>query len=83
MAQVRRSVSGDGIKLAALGVALGLIGAFAGGSVLSTLLYGVQPTDPLTFVLVPLAFAGVAWLGSYMPAVRASRVDPVIALRAD
>jgi putative ABC transport system permease protein len=68
-------------------VAIGLAGGLAGAAVLTrfmkTLLYGVSPTDPLTFFLVAGAMAAAALLASYLPARRATRVDPMVALRAE
>jgi putative ABC transport system permease protein len=66
---------------ALLGLGAGLIGALGFARVLSSLLYGVNPTDPLTFAVVSLILASVALLASYVPARRAMRVDPMIALR--
>ncbi len=71
----------QGAKLAFAGVGAGLAGAFALMKVLSTLLYGVQPNDPTTFVGVALLLFGVATLACYIPAQRAMRVDPMVALR--
>lgn len=72
-----------GLLLTATGIALGLAGAVGLTRVVEALLYETAPTDPLTFVGVPLAFAAVALLASYVPARRATRVDPAIALRAE
>lgn len=82
-ADVARLVLGEGIRLAAVGVVLGLAGALAATRALRGLLYGVNPTDPLTFVAIALLLAGVALLASYIPARRALRVDPTEALRAE
>ncbi len=81
VSDVLKLVVGQGMKLALIGVAVGLIGAFALTRVISSLLYEVSPTDPLTFVCVSLFFTGVALLASYIPARRATKVDPMIALR--
>jgi putative ABC transport system permease protein len=79
---VRRVVR-QGAVLAAAGVALGMAAAFAATRALHSLLYGVSPTDALTFVSVPLLLLAVAVLASYLPARRAARVDPMAALRGD
>ena len=80
-AQVMRDVLGYGVRLTTVGLALGLAGAVAGTRVLSSLLYGVKPIDPLTFIAVPLLLAVVAVAASYVPARRATQVDPMVALR--
>ena len=76
-------VLGEGARLALLGVAAGVIGALGLGRVVASLLHGVTATDPMTFTLVPVLLAGVAVLASYAPARRATRVDPLVAMRAD
>ena len=76
-------VVGHGMRVAAIGVAAGLVGAFLASSVLQRLLYGVSPTDAATFAGVAVLLLGVALLASYLPARRASRVDPIVALRAE
>ncbi|PYU65539.1 MAG: hypothetical protein DMG49_23995 [Acidobacteria bacterium] len=78
---VVKLVLGEGLRHAALGVILGLAGAFALTRLMERLLYGVRPTDPITFACVTLLLAGVALLACYLPARRAMRVDPIIALR--
>jgi predicted permease len=78
---ILRLVVGNGVRLALIGIALGLAGALAVTRLLSSLLYGIRATDFATFALVSLALAGVACLASYVPARRASRLDPMAALR--
>ncbi len=80
-AQVMRDVLGYGVRLTSLGLVFGLAGALAGTRVLSSLLYGVRSTDAITFVAVSMVLTAVAFMASYLPARRAMRVDPIIALR--
>ena len=80
-ATVRRLVVGRAFVLAAVGVAIGLVGAWIGTRSLASLLFGVQPHDPNTFVLVAMLLMTMCVLGSYVPAYRASRIDPMSALR--
>src|SRR5215467_5142690 len=81
----RRDVIGlvlrQGIKLVSLGIVIGLAGAWALTRVLATLLYEVKPTDPLTFVAVPVLLIAVAILACWLPARQAASVDPLTALR--
>ncbi len=78
---VLKSVVGQGLKITLLGMGLGLVGALALTRVMASLLYDVSPTDPLTFAVVSLILLGVATLASYIPARRAARIDPMVALR--
>ena len=80
-ADVMTLVLGSGLRLAFTGVFIGLVGAFALTRFLASLLFGVTPTDPATFVIVPMVLAAVAGLATYIPARRATRVDPMVALR--
>jgi len=73
----------NGMKLALIGVVIGLGGAFLLTRLMTKLLFGVTPTDPSTFVVVALILLAVAFLACYLPARRASRVDPLDALRFD
>jgi ABC-type antimicrobial peptide transport system permease subunit len=78
---VLRMVIFEGMKPALLGVAIGVVGALALGRVLSGLIYGVKPTDPVTFLIVTILLAMIALLSSILPAYRATKVDPMVALR--
>jgi putative ABC transport system permease protein len=80
---VLRMVLGQGLRLALAGTAVGLAAALIVSQFMAGLLYGVRPTDPLTFVGVTILLIGVALLACYLPARRAVRVDPLIALRHD
>ena len=66
-----------------VGLALGLAGAVAGTRLMSSLLYGVRATDPVTFVAVPLLLTAMVLVSSYLPARRASTVDPAMVLRGE
>ena len=74
-------VLGQGARLAGLGVVLGFIAALGVTRLMTSLLFGVQPVDPITFTMVPALLIAVALLACYLPARRATRVDPIVALR--
>jgi putative ABC transport system permease protein len=78
---VLRLVVQQGMRLAIVGVALGLVGAWALTRVLQNLLYEITPTDPVTYLVVTSALCFVALLACYLPARRAARVNPMEALR--
>jgi putative ABC transport system permease protein len=82
-ADVLRLVFGSGIALLTIGVVAGLVGALALTRFLSGFLFGVTATDPETFVVVSATLATIALLACYVPARRATKVDPLIALRAE
>jgi putative ABC transport system permease protein len=72
---------GQGLRTAAIGVVIGGAGAYALGRAIRSLLYGVLPTDPLVFTGVATVLLAVAALAAYLPARRAARTDPMVALR--
>jgi putative ABC transport system permease protein len=80
---VLRLVVGAGMRLALIGVAAGLAVAFGLTRLMSALLFGVSPTDPMIFGLIPLLIVTVALLACWIPARRATKVDPMIALRIE
>lgn len=80
---VRRLFVGHGLKLVAIGLVLGVAAAMSLTRLMSTLLFGVGPMDPITYVAVSFVLGTVALVATYLPARRAARVDPVVALRTD
>ena len=80
---VLRMVMGQGMMMAGAGIAAGLAGALALTRVMRSLLYGTSPTDPVTFALVTAALGLVALVATFVPALRATRVDPNVALREE
>jgi ABC-type antimicrobial peptide transport system permease subunit len=83
LADVRRMVVRDALRPVAAGLGVGVAGALALTRVLRAELFGIQPHDPATFMAVVLTLLVVALVAAYLPARRASRVDPVVALRAE
>ncbi|MBZ5499087.1 MAG: ABC transporter permease [Acidobacteriia bacterium] len=81
--EVMRMVLRQGLLLVAIGVLLGIAGALATNRALSNMLYGVRPTDPLTLLAVSLVLAAVALAACFLPAHRATRIDPLLALRKE
>jgi len=81
--EVSRSVLLQGARVTAIGLVVGLFGSFALTRVLRNLLFGVSPTDPVTFTAVPIVLLAVALAATYLPARRAARVDPMTSLRSD
>jgi putative ABC transport system permease protein len=80
---VLKMVVGQGLKLVLIGVVFGLAAAFILTRLMSSLLFGVSATDPVTFITISLVLVGVAVLSSFIPAHRATKVDPMVALRAE
>jgi ABC-type antimicrobial peptide transport system permease subunit len=78
---VLRLILGQGLRLALLGIGLGLVGAFGTTRFLKAVLYNVTPTDPVSFIVVATFLTLVALVASYVPARRAMAVDPLVALR--
>jgi putative ABC transport system permease protein len=80
---VLRLVVGQGMKIVAAGVGLGLAGAFALTRLMKALLFEVSATDPITFISIGLLLAGAALLACFIPARRATKVDPITAMRCE
>jgi putative ABC transport system permease protein len=80
-ASVMALVLGQGMSLTAIGVAIGIAGAFALARLLQSLLFGIESTDPITYAAVAAILSAVAFIASYLPARRAAKVDPMVALR--
>jgi ABC-type antimicrobial peptide transport system permease subunit len=81
--RVMRLMMGGGLQLVAIGVALGLVLSAAAARVLSGVLYGVNATDPMAFVVAPLVLLGVAVAAAWVPARRVTRISPVRAIRSE
>jgi len=80
---VRALVVGQALRMGAAGLAIGLVGALLVTRVLDSLLFGVSAADPLTFAGVSAALVTVLLVAAYLPARRATRVDPIVALRTE
>jgi ABC-type antimicrobial peptide transport system permease subunit len=78
---VLRMVLDDGVRMTLVGAALGVVAALGFTRLMTTMLFGVKPTDPITFVGVAMLLCGIALFACYLPARRAARVDPMVALR--
>jgi ABC-type antimicrobial peptide transport system permease subunit len=81
--RVQLGVIGKTLQMALIGIAVGAIAAFGVARLLASLLFGTEPTDPLTFAAVTVLLGLVAFFAGYIPARRASRIDPMIALRTN
>jgi ABC-type antimicrobial peptide transport system permease subunit len=81
--RVRRLIVGEGAALVGIGAAIGLGGALASTRVLQKLLFDLKPSDPITYVAILVLLGAAAIVASWLPARRASRVDPVVALRSE
>jgi len=79
--RVVSSIIRQALTLAVIGMAIGLVAAIALSRIMTSLLYDISATDPITYVIVSLMLVGVAVVASLVPALRATRVDPVTALR--
>ena len=78
-----RLVTGEGLRLVGLGVAIGLMGSFAVTRLLSAMLYGVSPLDRATWAMTTVVLVTIALLATLIPAYRAARADPLLAIRSD
>jgi putative ABC transport system permease protein len=80
---IMRLIVGQALKLVGIGILVGVIVALGATRVMTTLLYGITATDPLTFVSICLIIGAIALIASYVPANRATKVDPLVAIRYD
>jgi ABC-type antimicrobial peptide transport system permease subunit len=81
-ARVQRMILGEGGRLLAIGLVLGVAGAYLSAGVIQGLLFGVAPHDPTTFIGVAVAMAAIGLAACWIPALRAARIDPAITMRA-
>ncbi len=82
-ADILRLIVGDGMAMAGAGILIGIVGAWIATRALQGLLFGVSPNDPVTWITVAAVLAAVSFLASYLPARRATRIDPITALRGN
>jgi putative ABC transport system permease protein len=80
-ADILRLVLGHGMKMTIAGIGIGLLAAFGLTRLIKTMLFGVSAADPVTFIAISVLLAVVAFLACYIPARRATKVDPLVALR--
>jgi ABC-type antimicrobial peptide transport system permease subunit len=80
---ITRQIVAQGGTVALIGIAIGVAGAFAGGQLIASVLYGVSPRDPLVFVTMAIALQAVALAACWLPARRAAKLDPTVALRSE
>jgi len=83
LSDVQKLILKQGMFLASIGLLGGLLIAFGGARMMKSMLYGVSPSDPITFTCVALLLFGIALVACWIPARRASRVEPMIALRSE
>jgi ABC-type antimicrobial peptide transport system permease subunit len=83
MSRVRNMIILQGMRLALIGIAIGVVGAFGLTHLIANLLFGVKPWDPLAFITVPVLLSAVTLLSVWLPAIRATRIDAVQALHSD
>ena len=82
-AGVARQLATHGVRLVLVGGAIGVAASLLAARFLATLLFGIGTFDPVTLIGAPLALGGAAWMAAYLPARRASRADPLVALRSE
>jgi putative ABC transport system permease protein len=80
---ILRLVLGQGLRLSSIGIVIGVAGALLLTRVMRSMLVGVKPTDPLTYAAIALLFTAIAALACWLPARRAARLDPAVAIREE